>query len=129
MDIYARNILDHYQRPRNHGAMKDADAVFGEFNRSCGDEVKVYVKIKNGLLAAVTFEARGCAISTASISILSDELIGKSIDEIMKMEVADIAPYLGIEISPRRQRCAHLGLRAIQGALKQLNTKVSAISV
>lgn len=129
MDIYARNILDHYQRPRNYGVMRDADAVFGELNRSCGDEVKVYVKIKNGILDAVTFEARGCAISIAAISILSDELIGKSIDEVMSMDVADIAPYLGIEISQRRQRCAHLGLRAIQGALKQLNMKASAISV
>ncbi|PKM88814.1 Fe-S cluster protein [Candidatus Falkowbacteria bacterium HGW-Falkowbacteria-2] len=128
MDIYARNILDHYQRPRHQGVIVDADAVFGKLNRSCGDEIKVYVKTKNGLLEAVSFETRGCAISTASISILSDELLEKTVGEIMQMDLADIQPYLGIEISPRRQRCALLGLRAIQGALAKLTEKTEKTS-
>ena len=121
MDIYAKNILDHYQRPRHRGEMPSADACSRELNRSCGDEITVYVKIKDGVVSAISFTGKGCAISTAAISILSEELVGRNKDEILKMDIEDIRKILGIEISWRREKCAIIGLCALQGALKSLD--------
>jgi len=120
MDIYAYNILDHYQRPRHFGSMDNADASFHELNRSCGDDVTVFVKLKDGLIEAISFEGHGCAIALATASIISDSLLGKTRLAVLAMDLVDLQPLLGIEISPRRQKCALISLRALQGALKQL---------
>jgi len=122
MNIFAQNILNHYQCPRHRGEMPAADASGRELNRSCGDEMTVYVKIKDGLVSAISFTGKGCAISTAAISILSEELIGLSKNEILKMDIDDIRKLLGIEISWRREKCALIGLRALQGALRSLGS-------
>lgn len=124
MDIYARNILDHYQRPRHRGVLAEADASFHELNRSCGDDFKVYLKLKDGLIEAISFEGQGCAISTAATSILSEFFLGKAPAEILKMDLEALRALLGIEISFRRQKCALIGLRALQGAVASLPVKV-----
>jgi nitrogen fixation NifU-like protein len=120
MDIYARNILDHYQRPRHRGALAAADASFHELNRSCGDDFKVYLKLKDGLIEAISFEGQGCAISTATASILSEFFLGKTPADILAMNQESLQQLLGIEISFRRQKCALIGLRALQGAVASL---------
>ncbi len=120
MDIYAYNILDHYQRPRHRGPMPEADASFHELNRSCGDDMTVYVKLKDGLVEAISFEGHGCAIAVAAASIISDSLLGKTTLAVADMDLSDLQPLLGIDISPRRQKCALISLRALQGAIKQL---------
>ena len=119
MNIYAHNILDHYQRPRHRGLLKNADASFHELNRSCGDDMTAYVKIKDGLVSAISFEGLGCAIAIASSSIISDSLLGKEVTTVMSMDLSDLQPLLGIDISTRRQKCALIGLRALQGAIKK----------
>lgn len=125
MDIYARNIIDHYQCPRHREKMSSPDACSRELNRSCGDEMTVYLKIKNGLIEAISFTGKGCAISTAAISILSEELIGRTRTEVLEMDIDDIRKFLGIEISWRREKCALIGLRALQGALRSVETSKS----
>ncbi len=117
MDIYAQNIIDHYQCPRHRGAMPDADLSHHQLNTSCGDEIMVYVKLDDDKIAAISFEGQGCAVATASMSILTDALIGKSKTEVLAMGLEELQPLLGIEISLRRQKCALIGLQAIQGAL------------
>lgn len=120
MDIYAKNILDHYQHPRHCGKMDDADVSFRELNRSCGDDITVFVKMKDNLIAGISFEGDGCAISVAMTSILSEEMIGKTKDYVMSLGLDDLQKLLGIKISPRRSKCALISLRAIQGGLKKL---------
>lgn len=117
MDIYAQNIIDHYQCPRHRGAMADADLSHHQLNTSCGDEIMVYVKLDGDKITAISFDGQGCAIATATISILTDALIGKSRSEVLVMGLEELQPLLGIDISLRRQKCALIGLQAIQGAL------------
>lgn len=120
MNIYARNILDHYQRPRNQGELPSPRAFCRKLNRSCGDQLTVYVKIKDGLLEAISFTGKGCAISTATISILSEELVGRAVTEVLAMDIDDLRKFLGIEISWRREKCALIGLQALQAAIISL---------
>lgn len=118
MDIYAKNILDHYQRPYNFGPLEDG-IKHHTLNRSCGDDITVYVKIENNKLSRISFEGHGCSISMATTSILSEKLIGYEVATVLKLGLEDIQKILGIDISLRREKCAMIGLRAICGAIKE----------
>ncbi len=118
MDIYAKNIIDHYRCPRHQGKMEGAQACCHQHNRSCGDDMTVYVRFDGEKIAAISFEGQGCAISTAGISILTDALVGKAREEVLAMDFEDVRKLLGIEISPRRYKCAMIGLQAVQGSLR-----------
>lgn len=118
-DLYQENILDHHKNPRHYGLDKTADAG-SHVNPSCGDSVTVQLEVKDGVVADIHWEGDGCAISMASMSLLSEDILGKSIDEIEKIDLAHIQDLLGLdEISPSRQKCAQLGLRAVQVELKK----------
>ena len=117
MNIYAKNILDHYQRPHNFGPL-DGAVEYHELNRSCGDDITVYTKVDDHKLSQVSFTGHGCSISMATTSILSEVLIGRDIQDILKLDLDDIRKILGIDVSLRREKCAMIGLRAIQGAIK-----------
>jgi nitrogen fixation NifU-like protein len=117
MDIYAQNILDHYKHPRNKESLEQADLTQQEKNQSCGDDLTVFIKLAGPKIAAIKYLGQGCAISQASISILSDKLVGQTVKRVLGYQFADIAQLLGVPISERRQNCAMLGLRAIQKAL------------
>lgn len=118
MDIYAKNILDHYQRPHNFGSL-DGAIKHHTLNRSCGDDITVYIKIENDKLTQVFFEGHGCSISIATTSILSDALIGRELEDVLKLDLNDVQKILGIDISLRREKCAMIGLRAIQEAIRK----------
>lgn len=122
MDLYAQNILDHYKNPRNYGILSDADISRAEANYACGDKLKIYLKFKKNKLADFRFEGSGCAISQAGISILGEQIIGKTKKEILALTLADMQKYLGVPISARRESCAKLGLLTIQRALQNKNT-------
>lgn len=121
MDIYAKNIIDHYRCPRHKGKMADAQSCCHQLNRSCGDDITVCIKTDGDKLSEISFDGHGCAISTAAISIMSDALIGKTKEEVINMSFDDVKALLGIEVSPRRYKCAMIGLGAVQGALKDLS--------
>lgn len=123
MDIYAKNIIDHYRCPRHRGKLSGAQACCRQLNRSCGDDITAYLKLEGENISAVSFEGSGCAISTAGISILTDTLVGKSRKEVLAWGFEEIKGVLGIEISPRRYKCAMIGLGAVQGALQELSTQ------
>jgi nitrogen fixation NifU-like protein len=117
MDIYAQNIIDHYKHPRNFGFLPSADYKRQELNSTCGDDITVFLKFSGNKLKTLTFTGQGCAISQAGISILSEELIGKTKKQILAYNFEDIKNIFGVEISARRYNCAMLGLRAVQQAI------------
>jgi nitrogen fixation protein NifU and related proteins len=116
-DLYRDYILEHYRRPHNFGVLEDANAQHEGANPLCGDRITLQLRLSGGQIAGVGFTGRGCAISQASASLLTDEIKGKSIDDVAKMTSTDILDLLGIEISPARLKCALLSLETMQHAL------------
>ncbi len=121
-DLYRELILDHYQHPHNHGELADADISFEDSNPLCGDKIRFYIKLKDNVVQDVRFNGKGCAISQASASMLSDALIGKSLDEIRKMDKQFILDMLGIPLGPTRIKCALLPLKVVKAGAYGLDT-------
>ena len=116
-DLYREQILEHYKRPRNFGRLDDFDLEFEDTNPFCGDEQHVFIKLDGeGRVGEVSFEGKGCAISTAATSMLTDELAGKSTDELLLLPKEFVLDLLGIDISATRMKCALLGLKIVKSA-------------
>lgn len=117
-NIYMQNIMDHFHDPENHGVLEDADFKVVEFNPLCGDKIELFVKLNDQKVVEVGFIGEGCAISQAAMSMLSEKIKGKSVDEVMRLDTDFIVKMLGIELSPTRLKCALLSLQAVHNALK-----------
>ncbi len=118
LEMYQQNILDHYKHPRNFGHLPDAQAKAHVANPLCGDELDFFLKFdKVGNLTDVRFSGRGCTISIASASMLSDRLKTMSRSEIEQLKNSDILKLLGVDVNPARMKCATLSLEAVQQAL------------
>jgi len=117
MDYYREYILDHYRNPRNYGKLEHPNVHSEESNPLCGDQLALDLQITDGHVAAVRFQGRGCAISQASASMLSEMIEGKSTEEVIHLGKDDILEALGIPISPARTKCAFLCLRALHRGL------------
>jgi nitrogen fixation NifU-like protein len=113
-DLYKEIILDHYQHPHNHGSLPDADVSYEDSNPLCGDRVHMDLKIQNGIVVDVKFNGKGCAISQASASMLTDEIKGKSLEEIRHIDKQVVLELLGIPLGPTRIKCALLPLKVIK---------------
>src|SRR4051812_30191523 len=120
-DLYRDYILEHYRRPHNFGVLDDATASHEGANPLCGDRITVQVRVRDGMLDGVGFTGRGCAISQASASLLTDEIKGKSVGDAAGMTSTDILDLLGIEISPARLNCALLSLETLQQTLDDVS--------
>ena len=117
-DLYRDEILEHYRRPHNFGTLPAPDAVHEGSNPLCGDRITMMLGIgTGGTVDEVAFTGRGCAISQASASMLTDGLKGKRVEELARLGSQDVLDDLGIEISPARLKCALLSLETLQGAL------------
>lgn len=116
-DLYRDYILEHYRRPHNFGVLENANARYEGANPLCGDRITMMLGIRDGMVAEVAFTGRGCAISQASASLLTDEVKGKPVDEVSKLTSADLLDLLGIEISPARLKCALLSLDTLEHVL------------
>jgi nitrogen fixation NifU-like protein len=119
-DLYRDYILEHYRRPHNFGILEQPDARYEGANPLCGDRITMMLGIRDGKVAEVAFTGRGCAISQASASLLTDEIKGKPVEEVAKMTADDVLDLLGIEISPARLKCALLSLDTVSHALEGL---------
>lgn len=116
-DMYREEILSHYKRPRNWGPLEGADLEFEDTNPLCGDELKVMFKVdENRVVTEVRFDGHGCAISQASASMASEELVGRSVDELVALDRSFVLDLLGIPISATRMKCAMLSLKVIKSA-------------
>ncbi len=116
-ELYRDQILDHYKRPHNFGRLEEFDLEFEDYNPLCGDEQHVFIRLDDDdRVAEVSFEGQGCAISTAATSLLTDELVGKTRDELITMPKEFVLELLGIDISATRMKCALLGLKVVKGA-------------
>ena len=116
--LYRELILDHYKNPRNHGLLDPADAQAEGQNPLCGDEVSVSVRLGEGdVIEEIGFDGRGCAISQAATSMLSDLVKGRTADEIATMPKEELLEELGIPLTPVRLKCAILGLGVLKVAL------------
>ena len=118
-EMYREVILDHYKNPRGHGVIDDADAEAEGQNPLCGDEVSIYVQFApdRETIEDVKFRGRGCAISQAATSMLTEMVKGKTASEVAEMPRQDIQDELGIPLSPIRLKCALLGLGVLKVAL------------
>lgn len=120
-DLYRELILDHYQHPHNHGELPNADISYEDSNPLCGDKIRIDLRLKDSVVEEVRFNGKGCAISQASASMLTDELIGKSLDEIRKIDKQFILDMLGIPLGPTRIKCALLPLKVIKAGAYGMN--------
>jgi nitrogen fixation NifU-like protein len=116
-ELYRDFILDHYRNPRNAGTLDDADASFEDINPLCGDKIRMDLKIRDNVVTDVKFKGRGCAISQASASLLTEEIKGKTLAEISKIGKEAVLENVGINISAARLKCALLGLKVLKQAL------------
>lgn len=113
MNIYQDIILDHYQHPRNCGTLDSADTTTLE-NPSCGDSITLSVRLQDGKIANIAFTGKGCAISQASASLLTEYVKEKSAKDVTKMDKDTLLHLLGVELSPGRLKCALLPLETLK---------------
>jgi nitrogen fixation NifU-like protein len=118
-NLYRDFILEHYREPHNRGVLDPHDLHFADSNPTCGDEMSLSLRLdpSGERIVDVAFDGRGCAISQASASIMTDELRGMTLDEIRGMDPRDVVANLGVPIGPARLKCALLGYKVLQGAV------------
>jgi nitrogen fixation NifU-like protein len=117
--LYREVILDHYKNPRGHGALADADAHAEGQNPLCGDEVSISVRFgeDGDTIEEIGFEGRGCAISQAATSMLTEMVQGRKASEVATLPKEELLEEIGIPLTPVRMKCAILGLGVLKVAL------------
>ncbi len=121
-DFYRENILDHYRHPRHAGKLANPTHSHEEHNPLCGDVLRIDLHINEGqVIDDVAFSGKGCAISQASASMLTEMIIGKTTDQAKQIGKEDILEALGIEIGPVRLKCALLSLKTLKMGLYGLS--------
>jgi nitrogen fixation NifU-like protein len=135
-ELYRELILDHYRSPRNHGKLTEPDVVGEGYNPLCGDEIEVQMRLEDGRVAEAAFSGRGCSISQASGSMMTEAVKGKSVSDVLSLidaftrmmtdrdfvapdEIGDLEAFQGVARFPVRVKCATLAWHALQEGLKR----------
>ena len=116
-NLYRDFILEHYRNPHNKGQLDPHDLAFADSNPTCGDEMSMTLRVDDDRVTDIAFDGRGCAISQASASILTDELRGMTLDELKGIDPNDVLEGLGVPVGPARLKCALLSYKVLQGAI------------
>ncbi len=122
------NLLDHYENPRHHGRLDDATVTMKGGNPGCGDIIEAYLKIDGDRITDVSFEGEGCTISQAAASILSEQIIGKTLDEVKNMDHTQFIDDLGREVVINRLKCATLALNTVKAAERKYREQQAGAS-
>lgn len=116
-DFYRDYILDHYRNPRNFGTLEHPDATAEDLNPLCGDRIRMDLSVgEDGVVRDVRFSGKGCAISQASASMLTESIVGMNLTDVARLSKDAVLENVGIGISPTRMKCAMLGLRVLKSA-------------
>jgi len=113
-DLYRQNILDHYQNPRNFGTLPKPDISVEDSNPLCGDKIRMDLLVEDGRVTDVRFSGVGCSISRAAASMLTEEIKGKTLEEVKQIGREEVLEMLGIELGPVRLKCALLALKTLK---------------
>jgi len=140
-DLYQETILDHSKRPRNFHVMEDANRKAEGYNPLCGDKLRLYLKIENDIVQDASFEGSGCAISTASASLMTESLKGKTREEAMRLldkfhdllttdtevtkDLGKLVVFCGVRDYPARVKCATLAWHTLKSALNGTDDPVT----
>lgn len=139
-ELYQEVIFDHYRQPRNYGQLADANRKAEGYNPMCGDKVKLYLRLESGVIADVRFEGSGCAISTASASLMTEIIKGKSRQQALELmdmfhslvtgtasteKMGKLAALVGVREFPQRVKCATLAWHTMKAALEDVAETVS----
>ena len=123
LDIYAENLIRHYEKPHNRGKLAHPSIQMHEDNPSCGDSIDVYLDIEGNKVKDVKFTGDGCSISVGSASMLTDHVKDKTLSEIKKIDKDELIELIGIDPGPGRMHCATLALKAIKSAIFKYENK------
>lgn len=115
-DFYRDYLLEHYRNPRNFGHLDTADVSAEDLNPLCGDQIRMELKLDDGIVRDIRFSGKGCAISQAAASMLTERIKGMKLSDIAKLSKDVVLEDVGIGISPTRMKCAMLGLRVLRSA-------------
>jgi nitrogen fixation NifU-like protein len=115
--IYREQILDHNKNPRNKGTLENPEFTYQDVNPLCGDEIRMDVQTDGERVTDIRFSGRGCAISQAAASILTEMVEGQTLDNVKAISREDLLDELGVPISPARMKCAMLGLKVLKAGI------------
>lgn len=120
-DLYRENLLDHYENPRHHGTLEHADISREENNPLCGDKIRVDVRLSDdgSRIAEIAFSGDGCIISQAAASMLMEDVAGKSLADVQKLDRQDVLDMVGAPLTTARVKCALLGLKVLKAGVYQ----------
>ena len=117
MSVYRERIIDHYRNPRNQGTLDDADISAELDNPTCGDVVRIDVRLKEGRVAKARFSGRGCVLAIAGASMLTEAITGKTLPELETLSDSDVRALMGLELGSVREKCALLAYHTLQAGL------------
>ena len=110
-------LLEHYRHPHNFGSISPCDVDHEEGNPSCGDQIRMFMKIKDGTIEEIAYSGKGCIISQAAASILTDMVKGRKVEEMRSLSKEEMLESIGIPIGPMRLKCALLALKVLKRGL------------
>ncbi|MEJ2684936.1 MAG: Fe-S cluster assembly scaffold protein NifU [Candidatus Sulfobium sp.] len=120
--MYSERVMDHFMNPRNVGDMEDPDGVGIEGNPTCGDAMKIYIKVKDGRIVDAKFKTFGCGAAIAVSSIVTEMVKGKTLDEALAISKEAVASELG-GLPPQKMHCSNLGADALKKAIEDYKSK------